>query len=85
MPWNTGRVSRLISNPSARSMRDPLDLNHRSASAVAGSDCEIIGTDTHIWGAELVKHSALSRKKGGTDRVFPAAIHCAPAGHSPKS
>ncbi len=37
-----------------------------------------------IWGAELA-HSALSRKKGGADHVFPDAIHCAPAGHTPRS
>ncbi len=24
-------------------------------------------------------------KKGGADHVFPAAIHCAPAGHAPRS
>ncbi len=37
-----------------------------------------------IWGAELA-HSALSRKKGGADRVFPAVIHCSSAGHAPRS
>ncbi len=40
--------------------------------------------EKHIWGAELA-HSGLSRKKGGADHVFPAAIHCAPAGHAPRS
>ncbi len=30
-------------------------------------------------------HSGLSRKKGGADHVFPAAINCAPAGHAPRS
>ncbi len=39
-------IGRAVSNPSTRSMRDPCDLNRRSASAVAGPDREIIGTDT---------------------------------------
>ncbi len=35
---------------------------------------------------ERSSHTQLSReKKGGADCVFPAAIHCAPAGHAPRS
>ncbi len=34
---------------------------------------------------ERSSKNTLSRKEGGSDRIFPAAIHCAPAGHAPRS
>ncbi len=41
--------------------------------------------DKYVWGAELA-HSAHSRKKKeGLIVFFPAAIHSAPAGHTPRS
>ncbi len=40
--------------------------------------------EKHVWGAEL-PHSALQRKNEGLIVFFPSAIHCAPAGHAPRS
>ncbi len=54
-----------LSNPSARSMCNPRDLNRQSVSAVAGPDREITGTDTLLESAptflELSERAPLHR------------------------